>query len=226
MAAGTPTFFPPAKKKLLNGGFNISSDALKAALCTSAQALSAGFVGASGDSRYADLTAEVANGNGYTTGGAALAGVALSYFVVSATIVNGGTGGTTGSQTITGTTGTGTKFQANVTIAGGAITSINSITVAGSYTALPTNPTAEPVTGAALTGATVSLVLGLGLTFTNPSWAASTITAKYLVIYDNTAVNKDLLLFVDLETTQPSGVSTTNGTLTYQVNALGIFQLQ
>lgn len=226
MAAGTPTIFIPAKSKLLKGGFNLSSDALKAALCTSVQALSAGFIGASGDARYADLSAEVANGNGYTTGGNALAGVVLSYYVVSATVVNAGTGGTAGAQTITGTTGTGTKFQASVTVTAGAISAINSITVQGSYTVLPTNPTAEPVTGGALTGATVSLVMGIALTFTNPSWAASTITAKYIVFYDNTATNKDLLAFADLETTQPTGVSTTNGTLTYQLNAAGLFQLQ
>lgn len=226
MAAGTPTLFIPAKKKLLTAGFNLTSDALKAVLTTSAQALVAGFVGASGDARYADLTAEVANGNGYTTGGQALAGVALSYYVASATIVNGGTGGTNGAQTVTGTTGAGTKFQASVTVTGGVITAINSITVQGSYTALPTNPTAEPVTGAALAGATVSLVMGIALSFTNPSWAASTITAKYIAFYDNTSVNKDLLAFADLETTQPAGVSTTNGTLTYQLNAAGLFQLQ
>jgi hypothetical protein len=39
------------------------------ALTTSSQAIDATFAGTSTDCRYADLTAEVASGNGYTTGG-------------------------------------------------------------------------------------------------------------------------------------------------------------
>jgi hypothetical protein len=57
----------------------------------------------------------------------ATAGV-VSYQVQAATVNAGGTGGTTGTQTVTGTTGTGTKFQASVTISGGAITAVNSVT--------------------------------------------------------------------------------------------------
>jgi hypothetical protein len=82
--------------------------------------------------------------------------------VQSATINAGGSGGTTGTQTVTGTTGTGTKFQASVTVAGGAITAVLSITVAGLYTVNPTDCTQEPVTGASLTGAKLSLVMGVG----------------------------------------------------------------
>src|SRR6185312_5018157 len=81
--------------------------------------------------------------------------------VVSATVAAGGTGGTDGTQTVTGTTGTGTKFQASVTVAGGAITAVLSITLAGSYTANPTTLTAEPVTGASLTGAQLNVVMGV-----------------------------------------------------------------
>lgn len=227
MSAGTPTLFIPAKKKLLTGGFNISADALKAALTSSTQALSVGFTGASGDARYADLTAELATGNGYTAGGQALAAVVLDYYVASATIVSGGAGGTTGTQTVTGTTGTGTKAQLSVTVAGGVATAVSAVPVQGSYTALPTNPTAEPFSGGGFaTNPTFNLTMGISLTFTNPSWASSTVTAKYIVFYDNTQTNKDLLAFADLETTQPTGVSTTNGTLTYQLNAAGLFQLQ
>lgn len=80
--------------------------------------------------------------------------------VVGAAIVNAGTGGTPGAATVTGTTGTGTKFQATVTIeAGGTIESIDSISVAGAYTVPPTDLTAEPVTGGGLTGATLALSL-------------------------------------------------------------------
>jgi hypothetical protein len=42
--------------------------------------------------------------------------------VLSATVHAGGSGGTNGVVTITGTTGTGVKFTANGTIAGGALT--------------------------------------------------------------------------------------------------------
>lgn len=82
--------------------------------------------------------------------------------VVSATIVAGGTGGTPGTQTVTGTTGTGTKFQASVTVnGGGIITAVLSISVNGSYTVNPTTITDEPVTGAGLSGATLSVVMGV-----------------------------------------------------------------
>lgn len=81
--------------------------------------------------------------------------------VVSATIVAGGTGGTNGAQTVTGTTGQGgVLFQASVTVAGGAITSVNSITINGVYSTNPTSLTNEPVTGAGLSGAALSVVMG------------------------------------------------------------------
>jgi len=83
----------------------------------------------------------------------------ISGTVTAATVVAGGTGGTAGTQTVTGTTGAGTLFQASVTIASGAITAVNSITVGGLYTVSPTNIAAEPVTGAGLTGATLSLTM-------------------------------------------------------------------
>ncbi len=81
--------------------------------------------------------------------------------VVSAAVDDGGADGTPGTATVTGTTGTGTKFQATVTIgAGGDIESVDAIAVAGNYTVDPTDIAAEPVTGGGLTGATLSLVLG------------------------------------------------------------------
>lgn len=82
--------------------------------------------------------------------------------VVSATVAAGGAGGTDGTRTATGTTGTGTKFQAEVTVAGGAVTAVNSITVAGSYTVNPTTPANEPVTGTGIgAGAQLNVVLGV-----------------------------------------------------------------
>jgi hypothetical protein len=83
----------------------------------------------------------------------------LVYSVQNAAIFAAGTGGTNGTQTVTGTTGTGTKFQLSVTVAGGSITAINSVPLAGAYTVLPSNLNNEPVTGAGLTGAAVTLAM-------------------------------------------------------------------
>lgn len=99
----------------------------------------------------------------------AVGGTVQTTQTVSATVASGGSGGTDGTQTVTGTTGTGTKFQASVTVAGGAITAVLSITVPGSYTVNPTLLTAEPVTGASLTGATLNIKMGvLTATVTTP----------------------------------------------------------
>ena len=72
MAAGSWIVFNIAKKKLADGTFDLNSQTFKMALTTSAQALDATFAGGSTDCRYADLTAEVASGGGYTTGGKTL----------------------------------------------------------------------------------------------------------------------------------------------------------
>jgi hypothetical protein len=81
--------------------------------------------------------------------------------VVGATIVAPGNGGTNGAATVTGTTGTGVKFQASVTIANGAISAVNAITLAGSYTVNPAAPADEPVTGGNLNGAALNVVMGV-----------------------------------------------------------------
>jgi len=73
--------------------------------------------------------------------------------VYSAAIAAGGANGTNGAQVVTGTTGTGTKFTANVTITGGAITAVNSIATAGEYTVNPTNLAIETVSGAGIEAA-------------------------------------------------------------------------
>jgi len=72
MPAGNFAVFNLAKKKLADGTFDLDTSTYKMALTTSAQALAANFVGTSTDCRYADLTAEVASGGGYTTGGKTL----------------------------------------------------------------------------------------------------------------------------------------------------------
>jgi len=145
MPAGNFAVFNIAKKKLADGTFDLDTQTFKMALTTSAQALDATFAGTSTDCRYADLTAEVASGGGYTTGGKTL--------------------------TATWTRATGTiTFDVD-----------------------------------------------------DQAWTASTITAKYAVIYLTTG-NADLLCFVDLDTGGGS-VSTTAGTLTITINASGVFTL-
>lgn len=82
----------------------------------------------------------------------------LGNLVNGASIVSAGTGGTPGAVTLTGTTGTGTPFQATGTIAAdGTLASISAITVQGNYTVLPALIQKEPVTGGGLTGTTLNL---------------------------------------------------------------------
>ncbi len=89
--------------------------------------------------------------------------------VVSATISAGGIGGTDGTATVTGTTGTGTFFTALVTIVGGTIVAVNSVTTGGNYTVNPTVPAVEPVTGGALVGAALDIKIGIRtFTITTP----------------------------------------------------------
>lgn len=94
--------------------------------------------------------------------------VATTKVVGTPTIAAGGAGGTPGPVVLTGTSGTGTKFQALGTISGGGVLiSIQSVSVVGSYTVNPTTP--DPVTGGALVGATLNIQLGVAtLTLTNP----------------------------------------------------------
>jgi len=66
MAAGSWTFTNGARQKLLDGTFDIDTDTWKMALF-----LTTSNIGAA-STTYAGLTNEHANGNGYTTGGAAI----------------------------------------------------------------------------------------------------------------------------------------------------------
>ncbi len=117
------------------------------------------LLNSAGTSNYAP--GDTINLSGGTQTTTAVVSVSRTKVVATPTIVNGGSGGTDGTQTVTGTTGTGTKFQASVTVAGGIITAVLSLTVAGSYLANPTTPGAEPVTGASLVGAQLGVVLGV-----------------------------------------------------------------
>lgn len=74
MAMGTFTVFDTAGLWEADGtGLLVAANAFQAVLTTSAQALSS-----AGQSLYADLTNEVANGQGYATGGVVLTGVTIT----------------------------------------------------------------------------------------------------------------------------------------------------
>jgi hypothetical protein len=66
MAAGAWTLTNSAREKILRSQFDIDSDSYKVALFTSSSNLSVS------STTYAGVTNEVANGNGYTTGGVAV----------------------------------------------------------------------------------------------------------------------------------------------------------
>lgn len=66
MAAGTWTLPNSARTNLLNGTFDLDSDSFKVALFTSASNIGAA------STTYAGVTNQVAQANGYTTGGIAV----------------------------------------------------------------------------------------------------------------------------------------------------------
>jgi len=80
--------------------------------------------------------------------------------LVSATVNNAGSTCSGSSGTLTGTTGTGTKFQIAATYSGGVVSGLGAISVAGDYTVNPTSLAAEPVTGNSCTGVTLGVVMG------------------------------------------------------------------
>lgn len=78
--------------------------------------------------------------------------------------------------------------------------------------------------GVTLTSVTWTRTTGtIAWTSAAPAWTTATFTAKYLVIYDSTNTNKDILGIMELES--GSTVSPSAGTLTVNPNASGWFTL-
>lgn len=79
--------------------------------------------------------------------------------VTGAAVVNGGSGGTNGTRTVTVLGGMlsagGSPAQLSVTVSGGAITAVLSVVNPGNYILFPMNPV--QVSGASLVGATLGL---------------------------------------------------------------------
>jgi hypothetical protein len=133
---------------------------------------------------------------------------------VSADVAVGGTGDLVDSAgvIVEGTTGTGTKFRASVTIVGNAIDSVQSITVAGNYTVNPTDIANEPVIyisggagGSVLTGAELSVVMGV-LTATITTAGAYTVNSATFT----------------QNTTSGAGTGATFNTVVYGVNTVTV----
>lgn len=79
--------------------------------------------------------------------------------------------------------------------------------------------------GQALTGVTWVEAAGV-ITWdcANPQWTSMTKTGlKYAVIYDDTATNKDIVCFCELES--GGTINVTAGTLDITINAAGVFTL-
>lgn len=137
-------------------------------------------------------------GTGYTNptiaitgGGGTLAMATVGTKVITASVVAGGSGGTPGLTTFTGTTGTGVKFTCTGTIGGGGVLSgALTVVIQGAYGAgTPiTNIAAEPITGGSLTGATVSVSLGLNVVTITAQGSGYTSYPTFTVV-DGTGIN-------------------------------------
>jgi hypothetical protein len=114
----------------------------------------------------------------------------LTSSVASATVASGGVGGTNGTKTMYASGGVATSgttvAQVSVTIAGGAVTAVNSVFNAGIYTTFPPSPSTllEGVVVGSITGTTLTVTgvsygaLAIGQTITGTGiTAGTTITA-------------------------------------------------
>lgn len=68
---------------------------------------------------------------------------------------------------------------------------------------------------------TVLKYIGPEVDAADPVWNSATFTARYAVIYDNTATNKDLVLLIDFGADK----SPSNGDFSIVFNAAGVFTL-
>lgn len=187
---------------VLAAGVNFASDTLKIALLTSSYAFS------DAHDFFDDLTNEVV-GTGYTAGGATLASV-----TVTATAANSwGTAWATGTAYTAGkivrpTTGNGFVYRCSV---------------AGTSHA-STEPTWPTTIGATVTDNTVTWTcVGrsvVAITATSPTWASSTITARYGVIYKSTGTAATSRLLIQLDF--GSNISSTSATFTVTFDSQGI----
>jgi len=189
---------------LWNARINFASDTIKLAICTSS------YTPARATHDYFDdITNQLANGNGYTTGGATLASKTLTLTAAN----SWGTSRANSTAYVLGdvyrpATGNGFLYEC--------------ITAGTSNASIPTFTTVvgdDFTDGTAVFSCRGSAVLQVDSA--DVSWASSTIsTARTFVLYKDTgtASTSPLIAYDQLGA---DASATTNTTLTYQVQALG-----
>lgn len=197
--------FMALQEHLWNARINFASDTIKCAIATSAYTPNLQT-----HDFFDDVTNQLANGNGYTTGGATLA-----------------------SKTITRTDASswGTSRANSTAYALGAVyrpASANGYVyecvAAGTSAASP--PTFTTIVGDDFTdGTAVFSCRGrsvLQIDFADPSWASSTIsTARHFIFYKDTGTASTSPL-IAIDTLGADAAATSNTTLVYQVEAMGL----
>lgn len=156
-----------------------------------------------------DLTNEVANGNGYTTGGVLLSSKTLTYVPAASAVARANSTAYSLGQLRRPGTSNGYVYQCVAAGTSGA-----------------SEPTWPTTVGLTVTDGTATwLCAGRGYTMfdaADPSWANATITARYGVVSDRTpatAATQPLVWLIDFET----NFSSSNGTfqVTFDANGIG-----
>lgn len=205
--AASANLFQNALDQALSGNINWASDSIKMALLTSSASPNL-----SSWVHYSDLTNEVANANGYSTGGVALA-------TKTHTVTTANSWATTRANTTSQNYGDVVRPAT----ANGYLYMCSTPGTTGS--SAPSFPT---VVGQTVTdGTAVWTCIGESITVwssASPSWSTASISAQYAVIYDaqsGTGATEPLLALINFG----SAVTSTNGTFTVPVPTLGWFWL-
>lgn len=187
----------------LNKELDVNSDAWKMSLHTSS------YTPSLGAHDYAnDLTDEVANGNGYATGGAAITGMAVGLITAANATAWAANTAYKRGQLVRKMTTNGHLYRCIVAGSSHASTEPT----------WPTNPGEDISDNTAKWEEAGSMYIKID--FDDVSWSASTITARYAVVYDTTpgsAATNPLILLVDFEENKASD----NGTFSVSVPADG-----
>jgi hypothetical protein len=203
--AVTSNLFQSALDQALQGNVNYPSDSIKMALLTASASPSL-----SAWVHYSDLTNEVPNGSGYTTGGVALATKTHVQTAANSWPTTWATGAWNAGDIVRPSAGNGFVY---VTPNGG--------TSSGSAPAFPTI-VGETVTDS---GGVIWSCLGESVTVWSSaaaSWTSSTFSAAYGVIYDaqsGTGSTEPLICLINFGAT----LSPVSGTLTVTPPANGWF---
>jgi hypothetical protein len=197
-------------QSMLNKEIDFDTDAIKAALCPAA------YVPDQDTHRYQSSIVEVSTVATTLSVDAAAGATSIDVgaSIPAGTRIGVGTGTAREIRNVTGVTGTAAPFT--LALDSGltnAHVATEAVQASPGYTAGGVTLTTKTVTYDAATNR-------LALDCDDPSWPDSSILARYLVIYDSTpgsAAANPLIAYADFE----SSVTTTNGTLLYQVPAGG-----